>query len=119
MGMEGTWYNQPGGSQPADCKLQILPVAEGILTGLYEIPAGSPGCPKGRFPVQGRTNVGRGGNAFGFAVNWHNAESNCDSTTVWAGRYADVGGVETLTASWVLVTPSISESGEDIFKRTR
>jgi Avidin family len=111
--MEGVWYNQRDRS-----KLEILPVAAGIITGLYEIPAGTAGCPKGRFPVQGRTDVGRDGSTFGFAVNWQNAESSCDSTTAWAGQYTDVGGVETLTAYWVLVTASTHESGEDHFKRT-
>jgi hypothetical protein len=117
MGMEGEWINQPGGSQPAGSKLEILPMAAGIITGLYVIPAGSPGCPQGRFPVQGRTDVGRGGSTFGFAVNWHNEESNCNSTTVWVGQYAKVGGVETLTASWVCVTPTTTESGQDHFER--
>jgi hypothetical protein len=113
MGLEGTWYSQ----HQVGSKLEILPVAGGTLTGLYEVPAASGSCAKGQYPLQGRTDVGRGGSTFGFAVNWQNADTKCDSTTVWAGQYADSGDVESLTAFWVLVTASTHTSGEDRFTR--
>jgi Avidin family len=113
MGMEGTWYSQ----QQAGSKLVILPVAEGILTGRYEAPTSGTSCAKGEFPLQGRTDVGRGGSTFGFAVTWLNAESNCHSTTAWAGQYAGTSGNETLTAFWVRATQTTHESGEDHFTR--
>lgn len=113
MGIEGPWFSQ---HQPGS-KFEILPVAEGILTGLYEPAAGSGSCARGQFPLQGRTDIGRGGSTFGFAVNWHNAESSCNSTTVWAGQYVDTPGAESLTTFWVLVTNTTHQSGEDHYTR--
>jgi avidin family protein len=116
MGLEGTWYNELGST------LVVTEVSGNTVVGTYETATG--GCAVGQFEVLGRTDTDSGGQTVGFSVTWTNAQSRCESTTSWAGEYQDVGGVEQLTALWLLVmktTPRAQWSstlvGEDVFTR--
>lgn len=117
MGLEGTWYNELGST------LVIKQVADGTLVGTYET-AVSDGCAKGEFALTGRTDVASDGDTVGFAVTWLNDQSNCNSTTTWAGQYWSIGGQESITTVWLLVMRTSPEDqwastlvGEDIFTR--
>jgi hypothetical protein len=98
MGLDGTWYNELGS------KLTLKEGADGSLSGSYETGVSS-GCAKGAYPLAGRTDIPfEGGATFGFAVTWHNDDSDCESTTTWCGHYraGGEGEEESLIAFWLL-----------------
>jgi Avidin family len=99
MGLNGTWYNELGS------KVTLKEGSDGSLVGEYESAVASNGCAKGSYPLSGRTDIPFGGETFGFAVSWHNDESDCNSTTTWAGHYREGGNgsEEILITFWLLV----------------
>jgi hypothetical protein len=121
MGLDGTWYNELGS------KLDLKEGSDGSLSGSYESAVSSDGCAKGAFPLAGRTDVPfQGGETFGFAVSWHNSESECNSTTTWVGHYrpGGEGAEESLIAFWLLAEKTGPDEewastmlGKDVFVR--
>ncbi len=115
MGVEGVWYDELG------AKLEIIPVAGDEITGFYETAPGAAGCAKGKYPLQGRTDIDHGGSTFGFAVTWRTAAASCNATTAWAGQYVGAAGAESITAFWLLVTKGTPGAviGQDHFTRVK
>jgi hypothetical protein len=118
MGLEGTWYNELGST------LVVTSVNDGTVVGSYETAPSSGGCALGEFGVIGRTDSDSGGQTVGFSVTWRNQQSQCNSTTSWAGQYQTIDGAEQLTALWLLVMRTDASAdwsstlvGEDVFMR--
>jgi avidin family protein len=118
MGLDGTWYNELGST------LVIENVSSGLVEGTYETATSGGGCATGTFTLVGRTDTDSGGQTVGFSVTWTNGQSNCYSTTSWAGQYQAVGGSEHFSALWLLAmaTPESEDwastlVGEDVFFR--
>lgn len=115
MSLAGTWYNELGS------KLDLEVDEHGQLTGTYETGV-SRGCAEGQYEVAGRTD----GKTLGFAVNWKNAKTDCESTTGWAGHYrpGGEGAEETLAMFWLLAENAGAAEewesmmvGKDVFVR--
>jgi avidin family protein len=119
MGLQGTWHNELGST------LVVTEVTNGTVKGTYETATG--GLAVGKFEVVGRTDTDPqtpGGQTVGFSVAWINDQSQCKSTTSWCGEYFTVGGVEQLSALWLLVSETTSaeewastQVGKDVFWR--
>jgi len=97
------WQNQRGSF------MKIFGIdPQGNFTGLYINNApgfacqGLPG-----FALTGHTK----GAAVAFRVAWNNGIQNCNSTTVWTGRFSGAK----LPTTWVLFGPNGTQRGADIF----
>jgi Avidin family len=120
MGLSGKWYND------LKSELELNVGSDGLLSGTYETKVSSDGCAIGKYSVAGRTDVPFKGETLGFAVAWHNDDSDCEATTTWVGHYRAGGdGVEeSLTTFWLMAEKSEPgkewesiKLGRDVFTR--
>jgi hypothetical protein len=98
MSVLGEWTNELGSV------LTIESVDSGLITGTYTTAVSAGACAKGVFGVTGRTDVDSDGSSAAWSVVWRNEQSDCHSSTAWAGQFNIETGL--LAAFWLLSSQS-------------